>query len=310
MSGRVVTIGNAMVDVIATVPHPPERGGDVLASRGRVEVGGGGFRAVVAAQGAGTRTVYAGRVGTGVFGDLVRATLAELGIPAPLPPVADSDTGFVLTTVEPDGERTFITVPGAESAEPGLGSFDLEPADHLHVHGYGLVDAVRAAEVVAFVEQLPPAVVVLFDPGPFGADAEPALLARLLTRADWWSGNAAEARAATGLGDPGDAGRLLAGAVRRGAIVRRGAAGCLLALRSRPPMAVPAEQVVAVDTTGAGDTHVGIFLAALAQDEDPVTATWRANEAAARFVSAPRWGPHCGGVQAEAGTWVYSRVAR
>lgn len=288
MTGRVVTIGNAMVDVIAVVPHRPERGGDVLASRGRIEVGGGGFRAVAAARVAGARTVYAGRIGTGVFGDLVRSTLAVLTIPAPLPPVADRDTGFVLTTVEPDGERTFVTVPGAESAEPALGSLDIEPADHLHVHGYGLVDAARAVGVVAFVEQLPPSVAVLFDPGPFGADADPALLARLLTRADWWSGNAAEARAATGLGDPVDAARLLAGTVRRGAIVRLGAAGCLLAVRSRPPITLSVDQVVAVDTTGAGDTHVGTFLAALARDVDPVTATGLANEVAARFVSAPR----------------------
>lgn len=288
MTGRVVTIGNAMVDVIATVPHPPERGGDVLASRGRVEVGGGGFRAVVAARAAGAGTVYAGRIGTGVFGELVRSKLATLKIPAPLPPVAEGDTGFVLTTVEPDGERTFITVPGAESADPALGSFGVQPDDHLHVHGYGLVDAVRAAAVVAFVDGLPPEVVVLFDPGPFGADADPALLARLLARADWWSGTASEARSATGLGDPADAARLLAATVRRGAILRQGAAGCLLALRSRAPVAVPAEQVVAVDTTGAGDTHVGRFLAALTQEVDPVTATGLANEAAARFVATPR----------------------
>ncbi|MEP6759821.1 MAG: PfkB family carbohydrate kinase, partial [Sporichthyaceae bacterium] len=47
--------------------------------------------------------------------------------------------------------------------------------------------------------------------------------------------------------------------------------------------------VVAVDTNGAGDVHVGAFLAALARGEDPVRAARSANEAAADAVT--RLGP-------------------
>ena len=287
-AGRVVTVGNAMVDVIAFVPRQPQRGSDVLADRGRLEVGGGGFRAVAAARAAGAAAVYGGRVGTGPLGDLVRAALAGLDVASPLPPVADRDTGFVLTTVEPDGERTFATVPGAESAASGLEDLDVRAGDVVHVHGYGLVHRERAERVVAGLEALDEEVPVLVDPGPFGAGADPAALARLLRLTHWWSGNAAEARAATGLADPAAAVRLLAATVRRGAVVRQGAAGCLLALSGRAPVLVPAPHVAAVDTTGAGDTHVGTFLAALLRGAEPIEAAREANAAAARLVAAPR----------------------
>ncbi len=288
MTARVITVGNAMADVVALVPHLPERGGDVLARGGRIEVGGGGLRAVVASAGEGVEAVYAGRVGTGPLGDLVRAELARRSGVAVLPPVPDRDTGHVLVLVEPDGERTFATVPGAESAEPLLDRAGLRGGDHLHVHGYGLVAPGRAVAVVDAVAALPDDVVVLLDPGPFGADAPAEPLARLTARLDWWSGNAAEARAATGLGDPAAGARLLAATVRRGAVVRLGAGGCLLAVRGGDPVHLPAPVVTAVDTNGAGDVHVGVFLARLALGDDALDAAAAANRAAARHVALAR----------------------
>ncbi|GAA2751552.1 PfkB family carbohydrate kinase [Amnibacterium kyonggiense] len=288
MTGRVVSTGNALVDVVAAVPHLPERGGDVLATSGRVEVGGGGFRALVAARAVGAEALFLGRIGTGPFGDLVRAALAGLAVPAPLPAVPDLDSGFSIASLEPDGERTFTTVPGAESAAPGLEDVAVRADDVVHVHGYGLVAPRRGPALADFVLRLPERVAVLLDPGPFGADADPGVLARLLPRVDWWSGNAAEARAATGLGDVEAAARLLAGTVRAGAVVRLGAEGCLIARRGSSPVHLSVPAVTAVDTNGAGDTHVGTFLAGLLGGLDPADAARAANEAAARFVSTPR----------------------
>jgi sugar/nucleoside kinase (ribokinase family) len=288
MSGRVVTVGNALVDVVAAVPHLPTRGGDVLAAAGGLEVGGGGFRAVVAAREAGAAAVYGGRIGTGPLGDLVRAALERAGIAAPIAAVPDRDTGCAIAVVEPDGERTFVTVPGAESADPALEALPLLPGDAVHVHGYGLVAPERAEAVARFVIALPADTTVLLDPGPFGADAPAEPLARLLTRSDWWSGNLDEARAATGLGDASAAARLLSGTARRGAVVRLGADGCLLAVRGGPTAHLPAPAVRAVDTNGAGDTHVGTFLALLLAGLDPEDAASAANDAAARFVARPR----------------------
>ena len=77
------------------------------------------------------------------------------------------------------------------------------------------------------------------------------------------------------------------GTVRVGAIVRQGAEGCLVALRGGAITHLPARRVVAVDSNGAGDTHVGASLAGLLRGLDPVEAARAANDAAAAFVSRP-----------------------
>jgi sugar/nucleoside kinase (ribokinase family) len=125
-----------------------------------------------------------------------------------------------------------------------------------------------------------------------------------MARADWWSGNEAEACRETGLTDPAEAGRMLASASSRpggGVVVRLGEAGCLVVLRDASvERAVPVERAVsvehvgafpvrAVDTNGAGDAHIGAFLAALSQGAPPASAARRANAAAALAVS--RRGP-------------------
>jgi sugar/nucleoside kinase (ribokinase family) len=68
-------------------------------------------------------------------------------------------------------------------------------------------------------------------------------------------------------------------------VVRAGAAGCVVAPPGAEPVAVPGFAVTAVDTTGAGDTHVGTFIAALARGLDPVEACRWANAAAASVVA-------------------------
>ena len=50
---------------------------------------------------------------------------------------------------------------------------------------------------------------------------------------------------------------------------------------------MPGFPVDAVDTNGAGDTHAGVFIAALAHGADPLEAARRANAAAALSVTRP-----------------------
>jgi sugar/nucleoside kinase (ribokinase family) len=65
---------------------------------------------------------------------------------------------------------------------------------------------------------------------------------------------------------------------------------------------VPAPSVVAVDTTGAGDAHAGVFLAALADGLSPADAARRANAAAALAVTRP--GPATAPTRAELDAWL------
>jgi sugar/nucleoside kinase (ribokinase family) len=305
---RLVFAGEAIVDLLMWVPALPERGGDMLAGSSSVQVGGG-FNIMAAAARQGLLVVYAGGHGTGPWGDKVRAALAAEGIAVLRPPDPDADTGFDVALVEDGGERTFVTSLGAETLrQPG--AWDAIPVgagDAVYVSGYGLVAPESGAILGAWAAALPAEVLLFVDPGPLVADIPATVLGPVLSRCDWWSSNQREAALLTGAGDPAEAARLLiARTGRAGVIVRAGRSGCVLALRAPGPGAaagpdaapgpgavplslIPAPAVVAVDTTGAGDAHAGVFLAGLAAGLLPAAAASRANAAAALAVT--RAGP-------------------
>jgi sugar/nucleoside kinase (ribokinase family) len=279
--GRLVSVDSVVVDVLATVPDLPPRGGDVWASRMRVAAGGG-FHAVAAAARQGVEAVYAGAHGTGPFGDLARAALRAEGIAVHLPPRPEADTGVVIVMVDDEGQRTFVSGRGAETTlrPADLVDLPLRPGDVVLVSGYGLDDA-----LADWVSGVRADVTVAFDPGPL-ARAGP--FARVRARLDWVSANAAEATALTGAADPVVAASRLGG--RAGAVVRLGERGCVLAAACAAPTVLPGVPVAAVDTTGAGDVHTGAFLAALLGGASQAGAADRANAVAAAWVATGTYG--------------------
>jgi sugar/nucleoside kinase (ribokinase family) len=273
------------------VPALPERGGDMLAESAAIEVGGG-FNIMAAAIRQGLPVVYAGGHGTGPWGDKVRAALAGEGIGLLRAPDPGADTGFDVALVEAGGERTFVTTLGAESLrEPGAWDLvQVRAGDSVYVSGYGLVPLESGPVLGAWAAGLPPEVLLFVDPGPLVADIPAAVLDPVLARCDWWSCNQREAALLTGSSDPAEAARrLVRRAGRADVIVRAGPDGCVLATRVPGPAAdlchLPAPAVTAVDTTGAGDAHSGVFLAGLAAGLTAGDAARRANAAAALTVT-------------------------
>ena len=124
---RLLHLGNVVVDLVLNVPYLPERGADVLAAASRASPGGG-FNVLAAAARQGLRAAYAGAHGRGPFADLARAGLAAEGIEVLLPPRPGPDTGVVIAIVEPGGERTFLTAPGAEATLTAADLAAVKPA--------------------------------------------------------------------------------------------------------------------------------------------------------------------------------------
>jgi sugar/nucleoside kinase (ribokinase family) len=326
--GRLVFAGEAIVDVLMRVPGLPERGGDLLATSAEVAVGGG-FNVMAAASRQGLPVLYAGGHGTGPWGDLVRAALVAEGIGLLRPPDPSRDTGFDVALVEPDAERTFVTSLGAESAgEPGSwGAVPAGAGDAVYVSGYGLVAPGSGPGLAVWAAALPPGALLFFDPGPLVRQIPADALDPVLARCDWLSCNAREADLLSGAADPEEAARLLLDrTARAGVLVRVGRAGCFLATRAPAsqatrlddagptgdaafalaaapaPVRIPAPAVHAVDTTGAGDAHSGVFLAALAGGLPAADAARRATAAAALAVTRP--GPATSPTRAELDAWL------
>jgi sugar/nucleoside kinase (ribokinase family) len=309
---RLLHLGNVVIDVVLDIPSLPERGGDVLASRTELTPGGG-FNVLAAAARLGLRASYAGGHGTGPLADLARSGLAAEGIEVLQPPKPGQDTGFVVSMVDAAGERTFVTSPGAEAT---LTAADLAhvvagPGDAVYLSGYGLVHPANRDALLGWLARLGRGTVLFFDPGPLLRSIPPDALAATAHRADWVTLNAREAALLTG--QPAAAAGLRTLTERppwparpgQGVLVRTGAKGCMLAHFKTPLTVVPGFPVAAVDSNGAGDTHTGAFIAALAAGDDAAGAARRANAAAA--LSVTRRGPATAPTSAELGRFLSSQ---
>jgi ribokinase len=322
-AGTVYSLGSILVDVTVDVPRLPERGGDVLATGTRT-VPGGGFNLAVAVARQGVRCVYAAPHGTGPYGDLIRDALAAESILVTAKRRANGDSGFTVTLVEPDGERTFVTMAGVEAALEPDDLAGLSPAagDIVSVSGYDLAYPGSGPVLAGWLDTLPDGVRVALDPGPLIMEIPADRLSRVLGRIAILTLNQREARLLSGAA--GVSGADLLEAVRRSrfqsgaeaasrapapetahrppavdaarhpsalVVVREGPGGCVAAggpLGDRV-VAVTAPAVRAVDTTGAGDAHTGVLLASLAAGHDVEAALRTATRAAT--ISVTRVGP-------------------
>ena len=285
---RLVSVGNVVVDLLAELPRLPSSGEDLTATASGISIGGSA-NTLIAARRQGLPAVYAGAYGSGPLGGFVRAELERAGIGIAHAAI-EGDTGWDVAIVEPGGERTFVTTVGAEARldVAALSFLEFEDGDLLHVSGYALAREPSGTAIASWLPGVDRAVTVLLDPGPLGAELAPAIIEPVLERLDWWSGNEREALAATGARDAAVAAdRLARGGF--GVIVRQGPAGCLIVEPGGTVGHVEGFAVEAIDSNGAGDAHVGVFLAALASGLEPLDAARRANGAAA--IAVTRRGP-------------------
>ncbi len=303
--GRVFSLGSILVDIAVDVPALPDRGGDVLATATRTVVGGG-FNLAAAVARQEVHCLYAAPHGTGRYGDLVRTALAAEGIEVAGGQRVDGDTGFCVTLIEPDGERTFVTVPGVEAALTPDDLIAVRPDvdDIVAVSGYDLLYPASGPVLAGWIDALPGSVLVALDPGPLVLDIPTELWRGVLDKVSVLTLNQREAQLLADVEQAAGAalieavGRRLSLDPRALLVVREGPSGCIASgggLGDRA-VTVPAPAVVAVDTTGAGDTHTGVLLAELASGRDVERALDTANRAAAISVTrigsatAPRRG--------------------
>lgn len=290
MIGRLLHTGQAVLDLVMRVPRLPPPNGDVLATSTELTPGGG-FNVMSAAARSGARVLYAGSHGTGGFGDLLRGALTAEGVVLVQEPTRETDTGVVVTLVEPGGERTFVTGAGAEGRlrVEHLDRTQAAPDDIVYVTGYSLTHNCNRLALLSWLPRLPGSM-VLFDPGPLAAEIDQDTMDALLSTVDILSCNAREAAILSGAGMTKDTPAKLAAQLSATAavVVRDGARGCLVHADGET-VEVPGFPVEPVDTTGAGDTHCGVLAAELLHGATLRAAAVRANAAAA--LSVTRHGP-------------------
>ena len=280
-AGRVVLIGQILVDLAVRGEALPSPGGDVWAVDEGMHVGGG-FNALVAARRMGAEAVSLSPIGEGPYSSLIQAALAREGIADAGPRVAGIDNGFCIAFTDRTGERTFISTKGAETMVPASAWADvvrtMNPGDVLYVDGYLMDHPANREAAQAALHALPEGVRVVLDVSPVigipdGLPTRDVIISMNHREAQEIGKRKADRSLLDRCAQPLGAAEAVCAAVRRPVVVRAGAQGAYVA---RPSVAatdavdedashVPTPRVEAIDTNGAGDAHSGVLAASLAQ---------------------------------------------
>lgn len=279
---RLLIIGSACVDVVIRVDALPKTGDDLQPESQRFSVGGCGWNVFRAARKAGADPVFLAPVGTGVYGDMVARTLEAAGVPVLARPAEENGCCYCL--VEANGERTFLSVRGAEYRirrewlDALAGPFSLAYVCGMELQepeGDNILDWLEAhPETRAF-----------YAPGPRGILMDRERQARMLNLRPILHLNGPEALALSGADTPEAAAETLGKCTGQSVIVTLGGDGCLCRTPEGEVLTAPAVPVTVADTIGAGDTHAGVMLACIHQGIPLSRALTLANAAAAETVS-------------------------
>ncbi|MFK4225495.1 ribokinase [Streptomyces sp. NPDC019890] len=276
----IAVLGSTNMDLVAYVAHAPKRGETVTGREFRTIPGGKGSNQAVAAARAGGEVSMIGAVGSDDFGALLRHTLVSSGVDIDLLRTAEGPSGTAHIVVDDEGANSIVVIPGANGTVTALAPGDealIATADmlllQLELPLSAVLDGAEAARRHG--------VRTILTPSP----AQP-LPPELLAVTDLLVPNEHEAATLTGVSDPHTAAEELLRLVPE-VVITLGSAGSLYATRGATPLTVPAPEVTAVDTTGAGDTFVGALAVALGEGKPMPQALGWAAAAAALCVQRP-----------------------
>ncbi|PAZ15467.1 ribokinase [Streptomyces sp. SA15] len=271
---HIAVLGSTNMDLVAYVEKAPQRGETVTGREFRTIPGGKGANQAIAAARAGATVSMIGAVGNDAFGARLRSTLEHAGVSTDHLRTTEGPSGTAHIVVDDEGGNAIVVIPGANGTVDHLAPGDeglIASADALLLQLEIPLAAVHAGAQTARAH----GVRTILTPAP----ARP-LPPELLAATDLLVPNEHEAATLTGFTDPHTAATALLDQVPE-VVVTLGAAGSLYAARGAEPFTVPAPQVTAVDSTGAGDTFVGALAVALGESRPMREAlAWAAAAAA------------------------------
>ena len=284
---KILVIGSSNTDMVICTGHLPLPGETVIGGTFFMNPGGKGANQAVTVARLGGRVSFICKTGSDIFGHQANQLFNEEGIDTSY---VFSDTknpsGVALITVDTDAENCIVVAPGANA--------HLTPNDLKRS-----AEAVEAADIILLQLEIPMQTVeaaaamayrlgkkVVLNPAPASK-----LSAGLLETLYAITPNETEAEAISGIRitdehTAEEAARKIASMGVCNVIITLGAKGALV-FDGKHCEVVPAYKIQAVDTTAAGDTFTGYFLAMLLRGGTPKDSMEIAAKAAAIAVTRP-----------------------
>lgn len=277
MMKKILNFGSLNLDYVYAVEHFVAPGETISSNRMDVNCGGKGLNQSIALAKAGAKISHAGKIGSD--GGRLKALLESYGVDTAYLKESDGPNGHAIIQVDKDGQNCILLFPGSnrriEKAEVDACLADFGKGDYLLLQNE--INLIPYIMEKAFENGLE----IVFNPSPITED----ILTFPLNKVSLFILNEIEGKALSGEDEPEKILHVLH--------EKYPAAKILLTLGEEGSFYFDGEKkifqniykVKAVDTTAAGDTTTGYFLAGLAAGDEPAIALDRAARASSITVT-------------------------
>jgi sugar/nucleoside kinase (ribokinase family) len=264
--GKTLIFGAALVDALMNVPSVPVSGGNVLGDFLEYQVGGCAINAYCGYRYAGAQGDLFVPVGRGANADRITAHLAKIGV-KPYVVSGAPDNGWTVAMIEPDGERSFVVLPGMEQLwrQPWFKPLTITDYDFLYLSGFQLTNPLVARATVDMLNERRDDAVLLFDVAARIKGVDPDILDEILHSGVIVHCNEVELPQVAKGDTFAERVQYLYAKTHQPVVVTLGSKGTYYYAGPDDEGVVPGVKVKVVNTVGAGDTHCGGMLAGLAQ---------------------------------------------
>lgn len=272
---KIINFGSINIDHVYAVEHFVRPGETLESESYALFSGGKGANQSIALARAGAEVIHAGKVGAD--GGWLKTKLRDNGVDVSLVESVSAPTGHAVIQVNREGENAIIIHGGANRS---VSETNIEKVLERAEKGDCLLlqNEINAVDkILAKAKDL----TVVFNPAPMSDDVKDYPLECV----DIFIVNEVEGEALSGQREPGlilDA--MLELYPKSRTVLTLGKAGVIYA-DGEQRINVPALQVEAVDTTGAGDTFIGYFLAELSRGSEIETCLQMGVKASALCVA-------------------------
>ena len=251
---KVLNIGSLNIDYVYSVQHLVQPGETIICKEYHQFCGGKGLNQSIALVLAGAETFHAGKIGS--EGSFLKERLKAVGVNTDyIETVPDEATGHTIIQVDENGQNSITLYGGANQ------KFSKEDVAKILVAFSAGDYLLLQNEVNQIPEMIQQArqkdMIVIYNPAPIND----SVFTYPLQDIDYFVINETEGMGLTGKTEPDEIiAEMRRKFPRAAAILTLGENGVIFA-DSAQTVKMPAEKVVPVDTTAAGDTFIGFFIA-------------------------------------------------
>lgn len=274
---KIYNLGSLNIDYVYYVPYFVRPGETLYSENRQTFPGGKGLNQSIALARAGAKTVHCGRIGED--GEFLKNILENAGVDTTYVETLPGATGHAIIQVDADGQNCILLFGGTNHSFTKdfihRALDDAQAGDMLllqnEINNLDLIFAVAEEKKLQ----------IAFNPSPFDCK----LLDLPLSQVKWWICNEIEGAELTGKQDPEEIIAEMSHLFPNSNIVLTlGKDGCIYR-NGKSMIHQPIFEIEAVDTTAAGDTFTGFFLASVAAGKSDAEALLIASKASAIAVS-------------------------